>query len=211
MPKPKPRDNSTFREKVTLRNEALARLAEQGITEPVICESHGGEGKIFNACYAHLERGVVFENNEKKAGKLALQRPTWSVMQGDCILALRAGIGGHLTIDLLDVDPYGAALDVIEAFFTSRRPFARRMAVAVNCGGRQKLTINGGWLWKTMRPIVEKYGNDLHGVYLEICRELVTGYVAHAGYQVSHFAGYYCGINMQITHYLVMLERSSPD
>lgn len=110
-------------------------------------------------------------------------------------------------IDLLDVDPYGAAFDTIEAFFTSRRPFAQRMAVAVNCGGRQKLTINGGWLWKTMRPIVEKYGNDLHGVYLEICRELVTGYVAHAGYAVSHFGGYYAGVNSQLTHYLVMLER----
>lgn len=209
MTKTKPRDNSTYREKVTLRKQALSLLAEQGVTEPVVCETHGGEGKIFNACYAHLERGIVFEQNEKKAGILAMQRPTWSVLQGDSISALRAGIGGHLTVDLLDVDPYGAALDVIEAFFSSRRPFARRMAVAANCGGRQKLTINGGWLWSTMRPIVEKYGNDgLHGAYLEICKELVTGYVAHAGYQVSHFAGYYAGVNAQITHYLVMLERS---
>jgi hypothetical protein len=201
------KDNSTYAYKVALRREALARLADLGVTQPVVMETHGGAGALFNRLYAHLEQGVVFEKDSTKSAKLGKQRPTWAVYEADCIEALKAGVGAHLTIDLLDVDPYGQAWDVIEAFFTSVRPWAKVMAVAVNDGLRQKLALGGAWAVGTMQRVVEKYGNDLHPVYLEVCADLMEEKAAYAGYRVSHFAGYHCGDKLALTHYLAILER----
>lgn len=101
-------DNSTFTEKVTLRRKALTLLDEWGVDEPVVMETHGGEGHLFDACYSHLGDGVVFEKDPIKVTRLARQRETWAVYKSDCVEAVRAGAGKQWVVDLLDTDPYPA-------------------------------------------------------------------------------------------------------
>jgi hypothetical protein len=80
-------DNSTFAKKKALRLHALDLL---GIEQPVVCETHGGAGKLFDACYPLVRRGVVFEKDAEKAATLAKQRPSWSVYECDATAALDA-------------------------------------------------------------------------------------------------------------------------
>ncbi len=136
-----------------------------------------------------------------------MQRPTWAVYECDSTAALSEGVGAHLTITLLDVDPYGESWPTLKAFFKSQRPFADRMVVVVNDGLRQKLRINGAWSTGSMRSMVEKYGNDLHPIYLDICAELLGEYADSAGYFVDEFAGYYCGASKLLTHFLAVLQK----
>lgn len=201
------RDNSTFTQKVTLRRKALKLMAEKWlIRQPVVCETHGGEGALFNACYAHLDEGVVFEMNAAKVDTLAKQRPTWRVYEADSAYALGEGVAADIPIHLLDVDPYGSCWDVIEAFFMSDRMFADQMFVAVNDGLRQKLQMRGAWDVEVLQNMVQKYGNDLHPLYLEVCREMLAERAAYAGYRVDRFSGYYCGRNAHMTHFLAVLS-----
>lgn len=206
MPKDKKLDNSTFIQKRTLREQALARLAEGGVHEPIVLETHGGKGELFKACYAHLHGGVVFEHDPHKAAYLGLQRPTWAVYQCEVEQALWGRVGSHVAVDLLDVDPYGDGWHVIEAFFASERPFKDRMVIAVNDGLRQKLIV-GAWDVAILKPMVLKYGNELHPIYLDVCRELLEEKVAQAGYAVDYFGGYYCGRNLHMTHFMAVLAR----
>ena len=201
------KDNSTFPQKKALRLKGLAKLESVGITAPVVMETHGGSGALFDACYSHLREGVVFETDDTKVNILARQRPGWAVYQGDCEPALSAGLGGHLTIDLLDVDPYGSAFEALEAFFTSQRPFAKQMVVAVNDGARANVQVGGAWRSTALEDAVLKYGNDLWDKYLVVCRELLAAYSKKAGYRVSGFGGYFCGSRQQMTHYLAFLEQ----
>jgi hypothetical protein len=200
-------DNSTYTQKVALRREAIERFDDD--VKPVVMETHGGAGKLYDAVYAGFKQGVVFEKDPEKAGILAIQRPTWAVYECDSTAALSEGVGSHLCIDLLDVDPWGDSWPTIKAFFSSARPFAERMVVVVNCGLRQKLRINGAWLTGSMRSMVEKYGNDLHPVYLDlVCPELLSEYAGRVGYFLDDFLGYYCGASLQITHFLAVLQKN---
>lgn len=201
-------DNSTFTEKVTLRRKALTLLDEWGVADPVVMETHGGEGHLFDACYSHLDEGVVFEKDPIKVTRLARQRETWAVYKADCIESVRAGAGKQWVVDLLDTDPYGSCWDIVDAFFSSERPFAERMVIAVNCGLRQKLASGSGWEVKQLEPMVRKYGANLHPIYLDLCREMLALKCAEAGYEVSWFNGYYCGHAKQMTHFLATLEMS---
>src|SRR5690606_31820124 len=106
MPLQKKKNNSTYYQKTRLRERTLQSLAEAGIDAPVVMETHGGTGQLYRACYRTFPQGVVFEQKGEKAAKLALQRPTWAVYQCDCVNALSEGVGGHLAVNLLDIDPY---------------------------------------------------------------------------------------------------------
>lgn len=203
MPK---KDNSTFKQKVILRKRALLRL---GHLRPVVLETHGGEGKIFDACYAHLKQGVVMDSDGDRAELLARQRPTWAVYKCDSVSALAGGVGAHVTVELLDVDPYGGCWDTIDAFFSSERPFAPKMVVAVNDGLRESLEMKQGWKTKALQPAIDRHGNNLYPIYLQVSRELMQIQAAKAGYTVQSFAGYYCGIRGKMTHFLAVLERGS--
>lgn len=196
------KDNSTLRHKVALRMRMLAL-----IDTPVVLETHGGAGMIWSRCYSHLDRGVVFEKDAIKAGRLARQRPTWAVYEADTARALAAGAGAHLPVTVLDVDPYGDPWPTIAAFFTSTRPRAPRLSVVVNDGLRHKVRLGGAWTTGTLAPLVKQYGNDLHDVYLEVCQELMRTEAAKAGYALGRFGGYYCGHRGQMTHYLAVLEQ----
>lgn len=196
------RDNSTFQQKLSLRKALLKE-----VDEPVILETHGGLGKLWQACYSHVPRGVVFEQDSTKAEVLAKQRPAWAVYEGDCVGALAAGAGAHLEINFVDVDPYGDPWPVIDAFFESKRPRAERLFLAVNDGLRQEVRLTGGWDAESMRPMVSKYGNRLNGIYLQVCEELLKEKAGKAGYDLTRFHGYYCGSKQCMTHYSAILSR----
>lgn len=203
MPPQHKQDNSTLRLKVQLRRNALRE-----ISDPVVMETHGGWGRIFECCYRQLPTGVVFEKLPEKAARLAAQRPTWAVYEADVVRALASGVGAHLPVNFLDLDPYGEPWPAIAAFFSSARPFAPRLALVVNDGLRQKLRMNGGWHVASLERAVARRGNAaLYRDYLDVCRELVAEQAAKAGYAIKRWAGYYCGAHQNMTHYAAVLER----
>lgn len=204
------RDNSTLPEKVGLRRVMLRRMREAGV-EPVVIEAYGGTGEVFVGCYASVLSGVVFDKKPERATHLAVQRPTWAVYRADCVAALAGGAGSHLVATVLDLDPYGDPWPAIRAFFESERPRADRLFVVVNDGMRIRMRVGGAWNASTLHAAVERFGNTLHPVYLEVCRWLMERVVEAAGYGVTAFAGYYCGHAKQMTHYLAMLEQRMED
>lgn len=151
---------------------------------------------------------MVFEKDPAKCERLALQRPAWRTYEADCESAIREGVASDLAFDLVDCDPYGGALVTIDALFGSRRAFAPVMALVVNDGMRQALSMGAAWSIDVLAPFVARYGNDLYGVYGDICGEFVKEKAAHAGYAVSRFVFYYCGDRSFITHYYALLTRS---
>lgn len=196
------KDNSTYKQKVALRKKMLSF-----VDVPVVMETHGGVGKLFDACYAHIEQGVVFEKSPDKSTILGKQRPTWAVYEADCVMALNGGAGAHLAVNFVDLDPYGEPWPAIDAFFSSDRPFPPRLVLAVHDGLRGSLKLGMAWNIGSLAEVVKKYGNKLHGRYLDICAELVNEKAAQAGYRLSRFAGYYCGHADQMTHYGAVLEK----
>lgn len=96
---------------------------------------------------------------------------------------------------------------MIDAFFTSRRPFPDRLIVVVNDGLRQSLALGKAWAVKQMQPVVAKFGNDLHGKYLDVCQYLIKEKAAQAGYSLSRFHGYYCGYSRANTHFMAVLDK----
>lgn len=179
-----------------------------GIPDPVILETHGGRGEIFRRVYSDVSRGIVFDTELSSVEALATQRPTWAVYQARSDWALGEGAGSNLTVELLDVDPYGEPWPTIEAFFASDRPRAPRLGVVVCDGLRAKLLLNAGWHVRSMRDALDRYGNaHLHEHYLEIAKGKLEEYSARAGYRLTHWTGYYCGNREEITHYAAILER----
>lgn len=197
------KDNSTIAQKIALRQSALRE-----IESPIIMETHGGYGEIYSRCYSHVERGIVFEKDEHKSTALSIQRPTWAVYEGDCVTAIADGVGAHLKVNYVDVDPYGEPWPVFDALFGGKASLAMKVAVVVNDGLRQKLKLNGGWSTNSMREAVSRWGNEnLHDQYLEICRWLLEKKAAQLGYKLSRWTGYYCGHAKQMTHYAATLRR----
>ena len=177
------------------------------VDKPVVMETHGGAGRLFARCYSHLPAGVVFEKDPAKAELLGRQRPTWAVYEADCERALREGVGSHLEVNFCDLDPYGEPWPILDAFFDSDRPRAKRLVLVVNDGLRQKLKMNGGWSVNSLHAVVDRLGNSkLYERYLEICRDLVSEKAARAGYALKKWTGFHCGFAGQMTHYCAVLE-----
>lgn len=201
----KKKDNSTYLLKTSLRKNLL-RL----IDKPIVMETHGGYGAIWNQCYMDVSLGVVFEKDPDKTRALAVQRPTWAVYECDCEAALLAGVGAHLPVNFLDCDPYGEPWPVLDAFFLSKRPFPETLAVVVNDGLRQKLKMNGGWNVASLEEVVSKYGNAaLYKNYLEICREMLQEKASQQGYKLTRWKSYYCGYMEQMSHYAALFSRDA--
>jgi hypothetical protein len=198
----KQKDNSTGAKKIALRRAALRE-----IDSPSIVETHGGLGHLFLNCYSSQQRGVVFETDERKADRLADQRPGWAVYQNDCVAALDSGVGFQFQRNFFDLDPYGECWHVIDAIFAGLKAKPPRLVFVVNDGLRQKLRLKGAWHVASLERIVQKHGNDgLYKMYLEVCRELIEKAAAGAGYRLGRWAGYYCGSGMQMTHFAAVLD-----
>lgn len=196
------KDNDTRHEKVALRLAALHL-----VDNPVVMETHGGLGEIWQTCYHQLPTGIVFEKDKTRAAALANQRPTWAVYEANCIQALEYGAGAHLPVNFVDVDPYGEAWTTIEAFMMSARPRPDRIVFAVNDGLRNRIKLGRAWQTGVLLPFVEKYGNDLHDIYLELCKEKLGDIGEAAAYRLAEFQGYYCGDEGKMTHYLAVYEK----
>jgi hypothetical protein len=195
-------DNKTFADKKRLRLEALKL-----IQEPLILETHGGEGKLFHHCYKNYD-GVVFEKDESKADILACQRPTWRIYNSDSESCLRNGVASDLKFNFIDIDPYGSAWSFIEAIFSSERLLADKLVVYDNDELRQKLQLRGGWNCTAMSEEVGQFGNDnLYKKYLEICEQKIKKIASQKGYSLTRWAGYYAGKLKQMTHYAALLEE----
>lgn len=193
--------------KTALRVSLLKALPDP----PIVLETHGGFGHVFERVYSTVPQGVVFEVDPVKAESLVSQRPTWAVYQSRAEISLRDGVGGHLVINVLDVDPYGEPWPVLEAFFESERPRAEVLAIAVNDGLRQKLRLQGGWSVVSMRQAVERWGNGpLHEKYLEVCRWKLEQLAALRRYRLTRWAGYHCGAKQDMTHYAALLQLQRP-
>jgi hypothetical protein len=205
MAKSKQKDNSTYQQKILIRQRMRDRMNAAGV-EPIIMETFGGYGKLFSACYTDVQRGVVFDKDPDKAARLALQRPTWAVYEADCEAALSCGAGAHLMINALDVDSYGSPFETIAAYFESNRPRSKRLWVVVNDGLRQNARLGDAWSVEVLKPAVAVFGNQLDPIYLEACRFLMELHARKAGYKLDSFAGYYCGSKGQICHYLSELS-----
>jgi hypothetical protein len=196
------KDNTTLREKVSLRLAMLAALET-----PLVLETHGGTGQIYRRCYGHLDGGTVFEKDAEKASMLAEQRSSWAVYQADCEGCLRRGVGFHNQPNFIDIDPYGECWPTIEAVFIGMKELPRRLVFAVNCGLRQKLKMNGGWIVESLAQVVRRFGNaSLYRDYLNICQAMLKEKAARRGYQLSRWTGYYCGHAKHMTHFGAVLD-----
>lgn len=195
------KDHTTLERKIALRRTVL-----QQIKDPVILETHGGTGEIFKACYRDVQAGVVFEKNADKAALLAVQRPTWSVYEAACEPALLAGVGGHLAVNLLDVDPYGEPWPTIDAFLFSERELPARFWIVVNDGLRQKVRYGGAWNVESLAEAVAFFGNHLFPIYLDVCEWLLRKKAEKLGRrrELLRFHGYYCGTMSNVTHYAAL-------
>lgn len=200
------KDNQTFRQKVSLRLRALAKLGEK----PSVMETHGGRGLVYGRCYAQGGPGVVFEKNAERAEGLARQRPRWAVYQADSERALVAGIGFQFRPNVFDIDPYGSPWNTIAAVAGQFRQCPDRVLIVVNDGLRKKLQIKGGWKVECLRKEVEAIGNDrLHADYLEVCRTKLTRIVSAVGFGLLWWDGYHCGTHDAMTHYAAVLGRGT--
>lgn len=197
------KDHSTFKYKASLRRSLLREIAD-----PVVLEAFGGWGRLYRECYSDVARGVVIEKDPRRSAFLARQRPTWAVYETDCVQALADGLGSHLAVNLLDLDPWGEPWPALEAFFGSQREFPQRLGVAVTDGLRQKVRRFGAWDVGSLAAMVERYGNAaIHDHYLEICQELLGEIVQRAGYELTRWTGYYCGAGSMMTHYAAVCQR----
>jgi hypothetical protein len=194
-------DNSTLVKKTALRRQALKLLPA-----PVVMETHGGTGQIYRRCYAHIDTGVVFERDPRKARVLGLQRPTWAVYRADCVAAIRAGVGGHLPVNFFDLDPWGEPWPAIEAIFSGGLDLPGRIVFAVNDVLRLTLK-RGAWRVRSMADAVTKFGNDIYHRYLEVARWKLERIAAEVGFTLERFGGYYCGVQQQNAHYYALLRR----
>jgi hypothetical protein len=195
------KDNTTLLLKASLRRQLIRE-----IKGPVVLETHGGYGKLFDLCYSQLREGVVFEKHPQKADYLAKQRPTWAVYEADSLMAISERVGNHLPINFLDIDPYGSPWEIINAFFYNWIELPPVLGIAVNDGLRQKLKMQGGWSVGALEEIVSRYGNQgLFKNYKEICQEMLSEKAAQVGYRLDRWVAYYCGYQNQMTHYGAVL------
>ena len=198
-------DNSVHLEKSRFRQQMMKRMD----VEPIILETHGGAGIMFEHCYKFVKQGVVIEMDGKKAEGLVGQRPNWSVYEGDSTQVLKAGAGAHLPINYIDADPYGAAFNVIEAFFKTDRPHPEKISLVVHDGLVIRLSRFGGWDLPVLRQFVPRFGDaGLAENYLTICKEIVESYANPIGYDVANFGG--IRSNNGHTHFFAELKTDSP-
>jgi hypothetical protein len=194
-----------FEQKRRLRLQALADMLET----PVVLEAYGGNGLVYSACYRHIEKGVVFEKNRRKAEVLARQRDTWAVYCGDTVHLLAAGLGSHLALNFVDIDARADPWPAIEAFLTSERPKPELVQLVVTDGLWQALRQGGAWKIPALMVAVQHHENYLDAHYLDICQETMEALARSAGYRLERWAGFYGGRTHGWTHYRAVIRRQA--
>ncbi len=203
------KDNSTLSEKVRLRRRVLEHCA----APPMVLETHGGYGRIFERTWWKARAGVVIEKDDAKVEHLCRQRPTWAVYQGDCETALEMGLAKTVAFDVVDLDPYGQPFNVLAALSLPGRKFPDEWHLVVNDGTRNatRRGANGkgsyAWTLGVMKTAILKHGPDLYPIYLDVARECVEEFAAKIGFEVVGWTGYYTGAGDLISHYWAILRR----
>ena len=175
------RDNSTFMLKVKLRRKYLLM-----VDEPIILESHGGQGALFQALYSNIERGVVLDIKKDSTEVLVAQRPTWAVYQGDSERALMLGAGSHMPCNYFDIDPYGEPWPTMHALFQSKRTWPDRIVLVITDGLRGRIQMNLAWKHEHLAKFVEEFENEgVYHNYLTVGKQLVEDYAAEQGYRLD--------------------------
>jgi len=168
------KDNSHPDVKRLLRREALKRLEN-----PVVLETHGGEGELRRACYYGLP-GLICEKDPVKVAKLARDFPSTAVYQGDSLRLLRSGDLG-MEFNLLDIDAYGDPWPHIDHVLHSNC-VADRAVLVVTDGLIQGVRLGGSWTKGSLSVAVERLGNDLFKRYREAASILFETLCAPAGW-----------------------------
>lgn len=197
------KDNSTIHEKIRLRRQILARCK----TPPLVLETHGGHGRIYERTWFKARGGLVLEKDDAKAEHLAIQRPTWAVYQGDCEKALAAGLARSTPFDIIDLDPWGQPFSVMAALALPGRVFPDTWHLVVNDGTRQATMRGVSWHMEALKVQVAKYGANLYPIYLQVARECVEEFANKIGFEIAGWTGHYAGKNELMTHYWAMLKR----
>lgn len=196
-------DNSTYSDKVRLRRAVLTCAPPA----PVVLETHGGWGRIFDRTWHRAGSGLVMELVDEKAEALARQRPTWRVYAGDSLKLLRAGVANDVSFDVVDLDPYGSSLEYLDALATTGRQWPDQWQLVVNDGLRKRLPLGVAWSTPRVQRYVLKYGNNLYPVYLQVLREVVEDFAASIGFRVTAWHCYATGEWGDMTHYWAKLAR----
>lgn len=195
-------DNSTIIEKVRLRRRVLERCP----APPVVLETHGGFGRIYERTWFKAFRGVVIEKDDRKVEHLCRQRPRWAVYQGNSELVLEHGLARTTAFDVIDLDPYGQPFGVLAALSLPGRVFPDTWHLVVNDGGRQAAKRGQSWTIPGMTVAVAKFGRDgVYVNYLEAVKLIVDNFAAKIGFEVSHWEGR-C-VSADIAHYWAVLTR----
>ncbi len=197
------KDNSTGHAKIRLRRAVLHAAPPA----PIVLETHGGFGRIFERTWFKASTGVVMEKVEEKAEALAVQRPTWRVYQADSLKLIQAGIARDLAFDIVDLDPYGSPVEYLDALAASDRIWPDRWQLVVNDGLRKRLRLGVAWSTPRMRPYVLRHGNNLYPVYLKLAREIVEEFAEKIGFEVVGWHCYATGELGDMTHYWAKLAR----
>ena len=196
-------DNSTLADKVRLRRRVLARLP----APPVVLETHGGFGRIYERTWFKARTGVVLEKDPRKAEHLAVQRPTWRVYQGDCERAIAAGLAADVAFDIIDLDHYGEPFTMLGALSKPGRKFPDVWHLVVNDGTRQATMRGVSWKMEALAGAVRRHGANLYPKYLQVARECMEDFAGGIGFRVSAWEGYYTGKNGMMTHYHAVMSR----
>lgn len=197
------KDNSTGDAKIRFRRAVL----HEAPPAPLVLETHGGFGRIFERTWFKAAGGLVMEKVEEKAEALARQRQTWRVYQGDSLKLIQAGVARDMRFDIVDLDPYGSPVEYLDALASSGREWPDRWQLVVNDGLRKRLRLGVAWSTPRMRAYVLRHGNNLYPVYLTLAREIVEEFAASIGFAVVGWHCYATGEWGEMTHYWAKLER----
>ena len=197
------KDNRTGEAKIRLRRAVLA-AAPPG---PVVLETHGGFGRIYDRTWFKASTGLVMEKVEEKAEALARQRATWRVYQADSLKLLQAGVARDMRFDIVDLDPYGSPIEYLDALASTDRQWPDRWQLVVNDGLRKRLRLGVAWSHPRTHAYVRRHGNNLYPVYLQVVREIVEEFAASIGFSVVGWHAYAMGGWGDMTHYWAKLAR----
>ena len=163
------KDNTTLKNKINLRKQALKQLT----FSPYVLECYGGKGGIYKKVYAMFP-GIVFEKDAIKIKVLVEQRKTWRVYNSDCVESIKNGACDNLALNFFDVDPYGDPWLAIGSILNSKIDFSEKIVFCVNDGLRKKAQLGGAWSSKSLEEYAQKYGNsEIYKNYLQICKEIM--------------------------------------
>lgn len=133
-------------------------------------ETHGGTGRLYEACYHEIDRGIVCEINEKRAYVLARQRPAWLVCCNDARDICATGMLGKMQVDLVDIDPYGDPWPYTMAAMAALNGMSYWVVVQDGLPAKLKVSVRDV---KSVRPALGKFGSDIHSQYDQVARFLV--------------------------------------